>query len=1534
MNTIDRNDIFAGYWIPNAPYVFVNNDDDIKECKRKYLTKKGVSLVSSSQNECGWVVNYFKSTSDIQTEISVRMEGRNYYITDMNSVMNSIMETLTIPKPFPKPSRKLNTELIPFEQFNNIRFDMASLICLGLSGNTTRGDNIGLLNFLKSCDVLTSECKPCTMVGNKIAQSLIKIASTRIFADPSQSIMELPVNSIDAYNPNRKIGKFGMGFFSILYWLIGHPKRSLIIESFYHAKEDTPYVSSYRVVIQEHPKLKILTFTLTVFPLSDITKSGVMMALDTERDPFSKEETNEFIKQMNKFRFAQGVQLYFISPYERVPYWDFSSGNKHNFFVAGDSPDKQIFVRVNKTGVLVEDYATGIPISILLGSLFVPSISTKKIETSLFEPEPFINKSRITKEGFGLFFLIGGVSILHITGTPRGFILDLPLNTRLPVSRDDIIMTEATETEILKGLEILFEESAKTYKSVASLQTLLKKYIIYTPNSANRDVIEKGMDVAYIKYESRFVPYDYGLYKFISDNFVGSLEYNVFVIEEEITKLKENSIDRNIWYGVKVLFLDEPTFTVDNAKLPNFVFIGNNYKKNLKLGWKTTITNSYTKRALYPVGAAFSEKNIEKYNVNSSGKFVSNVIKSKKVLDMVYTTMNIIDNFDNKKYILQLGDKFFGAIIDVLLKIYKLTNEEQMLTILEAIVTKIVTYKGNETYGGTLDILIRPSAHLAVSKIEHAKKAHKKFLFEDIIAQINATQETGMFEIQLGTFTSVCDYWAIADYRQKILEEIRLEALRQSKKFVIYTTFLRGFFVGIMKASRDIDISFLSSTKKKLVSDMISKIELFNWSPDEAALLYKNDHLAKSPIRYSYKSPVPFIDKQTIYALEFIKLLSKTNFSVIPPVLPEKVYQTFRLTQLINTAFKENIPSKNKDLFDFFKKSSKESQDLPLQIVEIAINEGTVKSFTEAILTELFQNSLDAIREMNPHNKTIDISYGMNAKHIVLSIKDYVGMSTNSFIYIGIPFLSTKSPSELVTGEMGSGFFNVYRESDAVKITTVKDGIMNISYDKPIIRNKRAVDVEKMVSVNLKTKHPNYTEISISIPVTTEDQKAEFASKIEYTVRSVLSIAKMPGELRLNGDVVNIPLTVLANAGDFIEVCDFGEVIERTESTQESYILTKGIPFSTLKSFYEGLGMDAQDLETGVCLNIKHGGYTPVQTRTKVIIDQSMRTAFVTARAYLMFVKALNKFTYDTIHYYYLLDHFFSYSSVNQLRMVEYTTIDPFNLSQALKYVNFEGNLSIAELINECITIMGEKEYSKVESEISKHLEKYKTSNASISDKVKLVIKAWLKPKNKQIVKNPPQIIIVDEEDDEAESKDDEAGDDEVGEKDKTMTHIFDVLSEEYWSLGSILKIEGFNKIRPRVVVYKPRAKPLSYSGVYRPISNSIDFELSSQSPDELQTFVKLVKNKNQDALFEKMRGTKFWNNFFEVTTLTSTFAHELEHARRKDDHSTSGHGPIFYSMMPCEPKQERSFSQSTNFCYNTISARGFWEKALKNMNI
>ena len=121
--------------------------------------------------------------------------------------------------------------------------NLASLMCTNLMQKNKTWPEI--LDILRKCD-MHSECYGCSQVGHKIASSLIRVASTRIFADPEQSILELPVNSIDSYFPESRVGKFGMGFFSFLYWLVDHPKRLLHIYTCY---QEGDMYCSYHVIL-------------------------------------------------------------------------------------------------------------------------------------------------------------------------------------------------------------------------------------------------------------------------------------------------------------------------------------------------------------------------------------------------------------------------------------------------------------------------------------------------------------------------------------------------------------------------------------------------------------------------------------------------------------------------------------------------------------------------------------------------------------------------------------------------------------------------------------------------------------------------------------------------------------------------------------------------------------------------------------------------------------------------------------------------------------------------------------------------------------------------------------------------------------------------------------------------------------------------------------------------------------------------------------------------------------------------------------
>lgn len=102
-----------------------------------------------------------------------------------------------------------------------------------------------------------------------------------------------------------------------------------------------------------------------------------------------------------------------------------------------------------------------------------------------------------------------------------------------------------------------------------------------------------------------------------------------------------------------------------------------------------------------------------------------------------------------------------------------------------------------------------------------------------------------------------------------------------------------------------------------------------------------------------------------------------------------------------------------------------------IQSLDIVVESGTTRKFVVAALTELVQNSLDAIRDYrlladieNLRHDTNEIKIGLGTndqQELVLTVQDNIGISDSGIYSILIPFLSSKS--DVSTGEMGTGFF-------------------------------------------------------------------------------------------------------------------------------------------------------------------------------------------------------------------------------------------------------------------------------------------------------------------------------------------------------------------------------------------------------------------------------------------------------------------------------------------------------------------------------
>ena len=267
-------------------------------------------------------------------------------------------------------------------------------------------DSLGLVSTL-ACQVGGKEIsvKNCTQQGRKLANSLIRVASTRIFSNPSQSIIELVVNSIDSYNKGQKsIGRFGMGFFSIFYWVFMNPNTELIIQSKTAEGVEEEYCHKITNINGE-----LYDSESTIYqPIP--YQSGTRITLTN----FNEDQIEEFYEQLQeKLRYIMhgeirinSSELYLpdktIIPNRQDVEEDDSQENKKSYirilsnkviqkpnykdcvyvdFVLLDKRNKEENKKLTHH-ICISDFAQGISKKTLYSSLLVPSSSTKGLSNS------------------------------------------------------------------------------------------------------------------------------------------------------------------------------------------------------------------------------------------------------------------------------------------------------------------------------------------------------------------------------------------------------------------------------------------------------------------------------------------------------------------------------------------------------------------------------------------------------------------------------------------------------------------------------------------------------------------------------------------------------------------------------------------------------------------------------------------------------------------------------------------------------------------------------------------------------------------------------------------------------------------------------------------------------------------------------------------------------------------------------------------------------------------------------------------------
>jgi hypothetical protein len=1339
--------------------------------------------------------------------------------------------------------------------------------------------------------VKTVSGQECTPLGNKIATSLIRIAATRIFDNPYQSILELPVNSLDAYATMRgeeSIGKFGMGFFSILYWLIGFPERRLIIESTFRINSSN---CSWTAIINEVNGHLMIDVKL----LEPQKQTGTKIIL---------EGTPEF---SDVFQFI--YQLRRLSNFKNVV-----------VRVKTSTPIKCkrgcVDVLITEKMIKVEDWATGISMETLLNSLLIPSISTKTIQLSTNKNL----KDKISVEGTilqynALVITVGKVIIEEFMYHPVNkniydlsykINLDLSLSTRLPVSRDDILLeTKADQKKFIKILYEALDLVVEKSQDVFIFKILLEKYALRTGSTTNSILINnfisniddyitsKGFTL--VPYENRNLYFSLNLENPVTTNMLSLLSLESLLEKQYPWK-------SDIYLGKLVYITDLPkTITVSTGATSRFLFINSSI---IKKDWITYIADSYVNEKLYPMTDDWSEK-VDDEIINGYNKLNEKLGPFNDDIYVAY--VSIILKFRMLSYIFNMDVNIWRFIYDFLeYKIFitslypnKLESIKEWLSILLSTLDK--STPNNISYG--LSFTIRVAYNFSIFREENVYKFNN-YENNKIIGLskelLDISREWNIL------FLKMLSEW----YKHSTKFNLFIQYMIDPIEFYVFNVGGNTFLNFINKLSKKIKsiydwlaiiFSFIVLSKH----DVIKMLNIVDQKTDKLIdVLLDTIHRSLSDISifniiekvvshnftntlYDMANIIHSAVKQFLAYHRDIGKLEIVPFTQITPKY------TFNGTDLMEYALTHDLTANN--FFQKLPEIENYKSKGTLQALEIAINEGTTRDPIEATLIETVQNSLDALRLAGLDLKiNINIDLTEDEKSFILKIKDEAGIPTEGIISLKIPFLSTKTASELVTGEMGSGFFNVYRMSKQVKIDTTYNKQRVIIMDTPIRNKHRVTDIKTEITFK-NTKKKNQTTIELLYEFENERETIDYITSIYNIINTQLSLIN--SSIIFNKSEMHMSKVQIDETEDYILYIG---------DNSKSYILTKGIPFISMDKVDIGEYPIVKDfLLSNIILDLKHASYTPTQSRTKLRMKNTMLWSehFKTIALLATLWRINSNSIVDPDNY---IENFNSPGSSIQLKFNE--NVYGYSIYTFITYRKYK-EYNMAMSINKAIDLR-----QSMQSDIEI---KYILLDEGIPEIMVKVTLLWLINKDKY--SNTKEKSIMDKKDAAtyilSHPKMDII---------KKFTTIF---VEVYWKLGKeiskIIVQHFFNKDAPKI---KWDSIEKNILGYYKRTEHMIVLNIKY-----LENFEK-ISDLLSDFANKKLELLDFYEftSWFGLRMPSSTLLHELTHAWTSSEHSYAYHDMIYIKID--NKNVIYNFNEGTNYVFEQILKKDFWNEIAKRM--
>jgi hypothetical protein len=1612
------------------------------------------------------LLHYVKSTMTSSSDATFlhAMEFLNNPKLETSSKENldagKTIPALTYDKPAVSSSREISS----------FTFDITSLVCGQFQGT--------IHDFIEQ--ELIHHGKSCNNIAGIIATNLVKVASTRIFSEPTQCILELLTNSIDSYrrlkygNNAPTIGKFGMGFMSIFWWLLrtssqDQSRSKIVIVSYpinekpysaiIYAKRGILWCEYYDNIENE------LVQALKPYPRSHGTYISLVFA------DISNEIALAFNNQVQKLRYVQDVKIV-PRPTEK----DYNDAKENGMRILYEA-------KLGNGGLftVIDDFAEGIPKYVFFGPLLSPSLSTKTLAVKSTPIDILQSRISFLPAGHhgGMVITVGDIIVVdsnmledpfpHLETVRKDirrthFIISFPIDTSLPVSRDDIIITPNSFTAVYFLNELLkLVDACVTAKPSERL-----------PYSPSIDFLFRSLN-AYAKYSGQ--PAIYSIIKDL-DGYMKSLELtsSIIFVPEGILRdliLKEFPDSNVVIYSGCLLSIT--TKRVTDLFMTKIGTWGLNIVNSVRLipASVSSPTDAGLPSCLFVPKEWYGHQDLVTKVVTTSPRLILEGVNQdthritnawKLFLDS-YSRRDVLTKFDGKKYVLKdIFIPYDDLIHTLFLAVYSFTLSLDFDNIHTF---NLETFRGyrlmfirelNIRLMFIMNCVLEPLAFLIsrigpkhpylldVNKIRNYinrliaffttitidavygsitslifSGAYWDPLFNTIGGESDIRNLDNFMTSNVGAFYDALDICLdISLYKQRV--PTKLFTFVNTMHFPCFT--ISRFVNSIMaprnprdprKSLEDIlthigqtivskaESGFEASIIAFVVYGILTNLtddkrgEVLGWLDmlfTETRTKYSrefmrtwmyynhthangNEYTTKYTEQYilpmrrtlmmclEHSSHIAVVDSGLLHTLSFSNLTNNSN---------SKRYVHFKANQLIDYVFSlKSVDHKTSvntyaKLFDFVEEVSQHTLHLTrpkkFQIVQIASNEGTSKPFVESILTELLQNSVDAIRS-NPtaDNSNIIVDISEN----VIRIQDFIGIPPEAYLSLWIPFLSSKTDIEIMTGEMGTGFYNIFRQPwcGFVEITSGHVAVVAV----PIIEDSRVVDI-LYTMVELPKLHLG-TSVSIHMSSNLSPQE-KISLAMDGTIHTRNQLAYINYPLTLNGMVVNIQKIKVAESE--VGTCYV------TSSSSPSVLLTNGIPIGPLSQFLSQLfGEDVNpDIESGIAIDVNKKYYQATQSRNRLILSdnpnknklflQFLRVGIFQCLVKKIHIKVIDEKREDVMESYFPN----ASSIVSYHNFIGYNTNKPF--LDGITFFNMEGLCSAEGCMKGLCRIsfvvifrtlfnhldllesnkpVKEKNFKKDWIELTKnenkkgfalekkhmeHFRKYVFKNISSNDAMDLVEKWFIGKKfgeKEQVNKFAVTTNIRTKRARESSSESDNAV--IISESDmedmNALVTIVTVVCKAYYEVGrsseSGLGGLDFTKGPPTVIV-SPNDSPNIAS--YKKSDHTITI-IYNNVKSEIREYVaswNLFKSKiRNEGIASAMNYAKTSASFYKFVgkcVPASTIVHELQHALFNTGHTSSdAHGTHTYSLGGIT--YTTPFEVTCSNVYDYLVTQGLWSK-------